>query len=84
MKLLSLSLPQWLVRWSIVRIVVIAGTALASQPAQASPPVENHCITFGGINQNEFYGVSEQLVAPGCSQVGSGQASRTGYRQAGR
>lgn len=76
MKLFSLSLQQCLVRWSMVLIVVIASMALASQPAQASAPVENHCIAFGGIDLNEFYGVSEQLVAPGCGQIGSGEPYR--------
>ena len=57
-------------------MVVTASTLLASQPAQASTPVENHCITFGGIDLNQFYGVSEQLVAPGCSQIGSGEPYR--------
>jgi hypothetical protein len=54
----------------MVLVVVIASSALASQPARAS---DNHCITPTGIDLNALYGISKQIVTPFCNQVDSGE-----------
>jgi hypothetical protein len=74
MKRSSLSLRQRFVRWSLVLVFVIAGTAIASQPAQASHPVENHCVSpFNGVDLNVLFGITKQIVTPFCNQVDSGE-----------
>jgi hypothetical protein len=59
-------------------VVLGAGTASAAPggllgPNDAKETRENHCIAPSGVDLNEFYGVSEQIVTPFCSQVGSGE-----------
>ena len=57
----------------MVLIVVMTNTVLTSQPAQASAPVENHCILPNGVDLNVLFGISEQIVGRFCSQVDSGE-----------
>jgi hypothetical protein len=66
------------VRRGIVLALVAACAVLSAGGVSAatSTKAENHCISFGGIDLNEFYGVSEQIVAPRCTQVGSGEQFR--------
>jgi hypothetical protein len=73
MKRSFLSLRQCFLRWNIVLVVVMVSTALTSQPAQASHPVENHCITPTGIDLNELYGITKQILTPFCNHVDSGE-----------
>src|SRR5512145_1316209 len=76
MKLFSLSLQQRLARWGMVLVVVMASTALTSQPAQASQshPVENHCISpTTGVDLNVLFGTTKQIITPFCNQVDSGE-----------
>jgi hypothetical protein len=68
-----LSLRQRFLRWSVVLVILIAGTALLPQPAQASNAGENHCITPNGIDLNVLYGISDQIVTTFCNQVDSGE-----------
>jgi hypothetical protein len=47
--------------------------------AAAEPIRENHCIAPSGLDLNELFGVSEQIVAPGsasCTEVSSGEPFR--------
>jgi hypothetical protein len=57
----------------MVLVFVIASTALIPRPAQASDPVENHCIAPNGTDLNVLYGISKQIVTPFCNQVDSGE-----------
>ena len=70
MKLSSLSLRQRFVRWSLILVFMIASTALTSRSAQAS---DNHCLAPNGIDLNELYGITKQIVTPFCNQVDSGE-----------
>jgi hypothetical protein len=40
---------------------------------KGKPKAGNHCITPAGRDLNEFYGITAQIVAPFCNQVGSGE-----------
>ena len=40
---------------------------------QAKTKLGNHCLTPLGQDLNELYGISAQIVAPFCNQVGSGE-----------
>lgn len=41
--------------------------------AQAKTKAGNHCISPIGLDLNEFYDISAQIVAPFCTEVGSGE-----------
>ena len=70
MKQFQLSLQDRFLRWGLVLVVVIASSALASQPARAS---DDHCITPTGIDLNALYGITKQIVTPFCNQVDAGE-----------
>jgi hypothetical protein len=57
----------------IALAVSVAIAALGGGEASAAKERENHCIAPSGVDLNEFYGVSEQIVTPFCTEVGSGE-----------
>jgi hypothetical protein len=62
-------------RWSVVVTlgVLIACLGLGATRASAGPKAVPHCITPTGVDLNERYEVSEAIVAPFCTEVGSGR-----------
>lgn len=65
--------PQWH-RWIALALAVLA---MAIVPSTASAAKEgNHCITPTGTDVNERWEVTEAIVAPFCTEIGSGQRWR--------
>lgn len=59
-------------------LLVSSTVALAAKGGEPGPNGDkakegNHCVTPGGLDLNEFLGVSEQIVTSFCTEVGSGQ-----------
>jgi hypothetical protein len=69
--------PGWRSRCRVAATVVVVVACLVAGAGRASVANAgkegNHCISPAGVDLNEFYGVSEQIVAPFCAQVGSGE-----------
>lgn len=66
-----------------VGLVTLTVTGAAPGPAAsgapATPQKENHCVVPSGVDLNELWDVSEQIVtgkSPSCSDVGSGERFR--------
>jgi hypothetical protein len=58
----------------MVLIVVITSALLASQHAQASHLVDNHCVSpVSGENLNLLVGTTKQIITPFCNQVDAGE-----------
>lgn len=79
------SLPRLAAAFTVLATVSVgtAGAAVA-QAGGSSPPSnrtshppaqtgENHCVAPNGLDANEFYGVSQQIVSPFCTQVDAGE-----------
>jgi hypothetical protein len=74
MKQFQLSSQDRFLRCSLILVFVMASTALTSHPAQASHPVENHCIAPAtGVDLNDLFGITKQIVTPFCNQVDAGE-----------
>jgi hypothetical protein len=68
--------------WSAL---LVLAAACGSQPTPDAPATTTaaltapaHCVSpvFGNLDLNVFYGVTEQIVAPGCSEINVGQKYR--------
>lgn len=74
MKQASLSLRQQILRWNAVLLFVIVSTAILPKSAQASHPVDNHCISpASGEDLNILFGTTKQIITPFCNQVDAGE-----------
>jgi hypothetical protein len=64
-------------RGRVVTVTVIAAACVlvtgAGGAAAADKKEGNHCIAPQGVDLNEFFGVSEQIVSSFCREVGSGE-----------
>ncbi len=77
-------------KWSMWSALVVLAAACGTGPTSDVPVASSstvntaalkapdHCVSpaFGGLDLNEFYGVTEQIVAPGCSEINAGQPYR--------
>jgi hypothetical protein len=64
---------------ALLIVVIAALSASDAVAANHREEKENHCINSIGVDLNEFFGVSEQIVTgttPSCSEVGSGERWR--------
>jgi hypothetical protein len=58
---------------------VLVALALIVTPAGAGVDKTNRCVTPSGLNLNDLFGVTEQIVAPGsasCTEVAAGETFR--------
>jgi hypothetical protein len=66
----------WL-RGGVVAVITLAAASVlvtgASGSAAADGKKGNHCISPEGLDLNEFFGVSAQLVSSFCDEVGKGE-----------
>jgi len=53
--------------------LLVAGMGLGTTTASAEPKEANQCILPNGVDLNELYGVSEQIVTPFCTQADAGR-----------
>ena len=53
--------------------LLVAGLGLGTTTASAEPKEANQCIMPNGVDLNELYGVSEQIITPFCTQADAGQ-----------
>jgi hypothetical protein len=73
-------------RFAAVGLIALAAcgaiAALGASVASAAKETkerQNHCVVPSGVDLNELWGVSEQIVtgsSPSCSEVGSGERWR--------
>jgi hypothetical protein len=69
MKKFAQSLSRYLVLVTAVVLLLALGTTGVS----AGPKDANHCVTPDGFDFNEYYGVSDQILAFFCPQLNAGQ-----------
>jgi hypothetical protein len=66
----------WL-RGAVVAVTALAAACVlvtsAGGAAAADRKEGNHCISPEGVDLNEFFGVSAQIVSSFCNEIGSGQ-----------
>ena len=53
--------------------LLVACMGLDTTAASARPKNGNQCVLPNGVDLNELYGVSEQIVTPFCTQADAGQ-----------
>jgi hypothetical protein len=53
--------------------LLVAGMGLGTTAASAEPKEANQCTMPNGVDLNELYGVSEQIITPFCTQADAGQ-----------
>ena len=64
---------QWLRRGVSCALVALAASLSFGAGAGFSNTKGDHCITAGGDDLNQFYGVSETIVATFCAQLRTGE-----------
>ena len=63
-------------RRGIVVALALLVMSLVPSGASAGTKEGGHCLSPSGLDLNEFYGVTETIVAPFCTQVGTGESWR--------